>query len=202
MLNVFDSVFNPSLIEVYDNALTERECEILISQFERTEPEMRSFYHDGLELGQYGNHVDGSYKKCKEPSFSFTDKSVISNIIFPVLSNYINKYLIAYNLLDQMRGRLKVYNRYNVQKYETEDDGFKEWHCEHAFDKSSRMRTMAWMFYVNNAKSGTYFYDHSNVRAKIGRLVIWPAGWTHVHRGAPNKGLKYIVTGWVGSDII
>ena len=40
--------------------------------------------------------------------------------------------------------------------------------------------------------------NYPTVNAKMGRCVIWPAAWTHVHRGVtPNKGLKYIVTGWV-----
>ena len=35
------------------------------------------------------------------------------------------------------------------------------------------------------------------VKPEIGRTVIWPAGWTHPHKGVtPNKGLKYIATGW------
>ena len=32
--------------------------------------------------------------------------------------------------------------------------------------------------------------------SKKGRLVIWPASWTHFHRSEPNKGLKYIISGW------
>ena len=51
--------------------------------------------------------------------------------------------------------------------------------------------------YLNNAQSGTDFMHFSNVRAKMGRCVIWPAFWTHLHKGViPNKGLKYIITGW------
>ena len=53
------------------------------------------------------------------------------------------------------------------------------------------------MFYLNNAKCGTEFMEYPTVQAKIGRLVIWPAFWTHVHKGViPNKGIKYIITGW------
>ena len=29
---------------------------------------------------------------------------------------------------------------------------------------------------------------------------MWPAGWTHVHRGAPNKGVKYVLSGWYSYD--
>ena len=37
--------------------------------------------------------------------------------------------------------------------------------------------------------------------AKAGRLVIWPSAWSHPHKGVtPNKGLKYIATGWYCFD--
>ena len=58
------------------------------------------------------------------------------------------------------------------------------------------------MLYLNNAKSGTRFYypdliQNKVVNAKRGRIVIWPAYWTHPHSGVtPNKGDKYIATGW------
>ena len=38
---------------------------------------------------------------------------------------------------------------------------------------------------------------YPTVRAKMGRCVIWPAGWTHFHRSQLNKGVKYIVSGWL-----
>ena len=60
---------------------------------------------------------------------------------------------------------------------------------------------MAWMFYLNDAKCGTEFLNYPTVQAKRGRCVIWPAFWTHVHKGQlPNIGLKYIVTGWISFE--
>ena len=37
------------------------------------------------------------------------------------------------------------------------------------------------------------------MKAEKGKTVIWPAEWTHTHRGivAP-KETKYIATGWYG----
>ena len=89
---------------------------------------------------------------------------------------------------------------YNFQKYDGEDDGYKEWHCEHGADDYSSRRILAWMFYLNNAKSGTEFKRYPTVQGKRGRCVIWPSAWTHIHRGVANKGLKYIATGWVSYD--
>ena len=53
------------------------------------------------------------------------------------------------------------------------------------------------MFYLNDAKSGTEFKHFSTVDAKMGRGIIWPATFTHMHRSESNKGLKYIVSGWM-----
>ena len=93
----------------------------------------------------------------------------------------------------------RVFPDYNFQKYQTEDDGAKTWHTEHGGGLCST-RILAWMIYLNNAKSGTEFMHFPTMQAKAGRCIIWPAGWTHLHKGVPNKGLKYIVTGWVSYD--
>tara|TARA_B100000427_G_C15398837_1_gene546706 strand:- start:297 stop:896 length:600 start_codon:yes stop_codon:yes gene_type:complete len=172
---------------VYDNALTKKECEILINQFEKSETSP-------------GHSMVGYYpeeKKCMELGCYFDDKSVISNLVNIKLSECMFKYTKKYLLLNDHLREWEVDNGYNFQRYDDETDGYKMWHCEHGpFDTSSR-RIIAWMFYLNNAKSGTEFMHFSNVRAKMGRCVIWPSFWTHLHKGVtPNKGLKYIITGW------
>ena len=35
-------------------------------------------------------------------------------------------------------------------------------------------------------------------KAKKGLTLLWPAEWTHIHKGNVLKsGLKYIITGWM-----
>ena len=47
-------------------------------------------------------------------------------------------------------------------------------------------------------KGGTFFSNYSRtVDAVEGRCVIWPADWTHFHKGIPSPTeTKYIATGW------
>ena len=90
----------------------------------------------------------------------------------------------------------KFDDAFAFQKYETEEDGFKSWHTE-AGGSDTSTRILAWMIYLNNAKSGTEFMHFPTIRAKTGRCIIWPAGFTHVHRSEPNKGLKYVISGWI-----
>jgi|TARA_Y100000114_G_scaffold38649_1_gene34379 hypothetical protein len=88
---------------------------------------------------------------------------------------------------------------YNLQHYKP-GQGFYNWHCENnGTPNHLRKRNLVFMTYLNDVeKGGTEFY-HQNltVPAKKGLTLIWPAYWTHTHRGQITKiDHKYIVTGW------
>ena len=188
---ILSLVSNSDFFGIYDNALTKKECQILINQFENSPKREGRSYSDGDLV------VNEDQKKCIEvDNSSFSNKSVISRIINARLRECMDKYKKEYPSIDKFIARWVIDNAYNFQKYETEEDGFKVWHTEAGGAPTAR-RVLAWMFYLNDAKSGTEFINYPTVNAKMGRCVIWPAGWTHVHKGVvPNKGLKYIVTGW------
>jgi len=66
-------------------------------------------------------------------------------------------------------------------------------------------RTLAWMVYLNDVKEGgetEFQYQKRRVRPKKGTVLIWPGGFTHLHRGNPPlSGNKYIATGWYQGSI-
>ncbi len=188
-------VSNSDYFGIYDNALSKKECEIIINQFEKSEQGPGRLWRNGII------QEVPAYKKCRTLNdTNFGDRSVITNIVRPQLVKCLERYDHAQPQLREV-GRWGLYQGYSIQKYETEDDGYKDWHAEAGSSGPPSNRILAWMFYLNNAKSGTEFMNYPTVRAKMGRCVIWPAGWTHVHRGVtPNKGLKYIVTGWITFD--
>jgi hypothetical protein len=177
------------MIEIYDNALNKKECDMLIDQFEK------SRIIKGITSYKGVTTADDTVKKCKEVSdCRFSNNSRISHLLQSNLVRCINRYADKYEALSDI-SIWKYDDCYTFQKYETEDDGFKKWHCEHGVKEDSN-RILVWMFYINDAKSGTEFMYHSNVKAKRGRCVIWPAGWEYMHRSVPNKGVKYIISGW------
>jgi hypothetical protein len=183
-------VGNPNYIEIYDNALNKKECDMLINHFEKSKLYPAS-------TGGLGYRPD--LKKCVQlDSPCFSDNSRISNITLPIVVRCLNRYKEKYNnLLSNNIMPWKYADNYSFQKYEAEDDGYKVWHTEQSGGEEASYRILVWMIYLNDAKSGTEFMKYPTIRAKMGRCVIWPAGWTHVHRGVtPNKGLKYIITGW------
>jgi len=57
------------------------------------------------------------------------------------------------------------------------------------------------MLYLNNIEQGgetEFLYQIKRIKPEADKLLIWPAGYTHVHRGNPPlSNDKYILTGWI-----
>tara|TARA_R100001015_G_scaffold15778_1_gene7705 strand:+ start:19 stop:570 length:552 start_codon:yes stop_codon:yes gene_type:complete len=177
----------PDFIGVYDNALSSDECDELISFFHRSEKtEGLIEYFDEVK-------VDQEIKKNIELKESFITKTPI---VYKVLCKCINEYNKEYSSLNEIC-KWNLRDAYTFQMFKDDDDGYKLWHCEHGISDVSSKRILAWMFYLNDAKSGTEFMHFPTVQAKKGRCIIWPSAFTHLHKSAPNKGLKYIMSGWI-----
>ena len=88
---------------------------------------------------------------------------------------------------------------FNVQKYET-GGHFGKLHSERT-GLDGLHRVLVWMTYLNDvAAGGETEFPHFGlkVRPAKGKTLIWPAEWTHAHRGCVvERGPKYIITGWM-----
>ena len=87
---------------------------------------------------------------------------------------------------------------FNVQKYDT-GGHFSDLHTERT-SLNHLQRVLAWMTYLNDVEAdGETEFPHYDLKVKprSGRTLIWPAEWTHAHRGLPvGAGCKYIIIGW------
>ena len=132
-------------------------------------------------------YIDGAYQN-----------NGINNIIAKSIKEHIEKYKEEnpeLNLLDKW----SIRDNYNLQKY-SPGGGYHILHCENYNTGNHRTNILAWMYYLNTVREGggTYFSNFDlTVNAEEGRLVIWPAYWTHFHKGIVSKTYdKYIATGW------
>jgi hypothetical protein len=78
--------------------------------------------------------------------------------------------------------------------------GYHVWHYE-SQGYLFAQRTLVWAIYLNDLPEGEaeteFLYQKRRIAPKRGTCVIWPAGYTHVHRGNPvYTQNKYILTGW------
>ena len=175
-----------NFIEIYDEALPLDNCDKLIEYFN----------NNPQAAGRVGNRaLLPDHKKSIELNDSLFSLHPLSyQLISSTLKEYTDKYVEKYIPLQHME-KWGVDDEFTLKKFEGEDEGYKVWHTEHCITYPDRI--LVWMFYLNDAQSGTQFYNYPKIESKKGRLVIWPAGWTHYHKGVtPNKGIKYIMSGW------
>ena len=187
-------------IGVYDNALSSNECKKIIQLFDNDLPKMPGTIGSGKD-GK--GRLEPEKKSCIEykGSFDFANNALefeVNKSIVNCLSKYTPLYRKDNYDLDQIQNWM-VSPGYNIQKYEPEGAYFKL-HCENDGNHSVIRRMLVWMIYLNTVTDagGTYFSQFDKTTDAVeGRVVIWPAFWTHFHKGIPSPTqIKYIATGW------
>jgi hypothetical protein len=78
--------------------------------------------------------------------------------------------------------------------------GFHQWHYE-ALGEDSKRKIVVQLYMNNIDEAGEteFLYQNTRIIPKKNKLLIWPADWTHTHRGNPPIGTtdKYILTTWL-----
>ncbi len=107
-------------------------------------------------------------------------------------------YLEQWPFLKGIMPRVEI-SSFNIQRYQP-GGHFLKVHSERTTVGTSH-RVLAWMTYLNDVDDGgSTHFEHQNldVQPEKGKTLIWPAEWTHAHRGnIVNSGTKYIITGWI-----
>ena len=198
-------------IGIFPLATTKKYCDHVIEWFEylKRSKEPSDIWHDGSGNGVISRQqLEGveSYKKDSELYFPDceTDKFCMETNV-PILKEYnratwdcYKKYLESYGML----GSLSSHNSSTstkIQKYEP-SQGYHIWHCDLDRLESSR-RLLVSLLYLNTVEDGgetEFLYQSERVTPEAGTLILFPAGWTHTHRGNPPlKGSKYVINGWI-----
>ena len=189
---------NYNFIENYENALSDDLCDKIIDIFE----ENKSYHIDRPKA-----HID---LNIKDTSISLLDlqkdKEVIDLLytIDDVLRKCYDKYTQKYKESDLHRNMMTkkpLIREFKVQKT-LPGEGFLAWHHERYLGGSehTEKRFLVYSIYLNDINDGgetEFLYQKMLVPPKKGTVCLFPAEFTHVHRGnTPKKEIKYILTGW------
>jgi len=124
-----------------------------------------------------------------------TDKSFPDGLIVPLweqLHKCYNKYYTEYDIDQPMS--CEGFKVHRVKPA----GGYHVWHHEHIFNNP--YRTLAWHLTIESPEDGgetEFLHQSMRVEPKVGQLIIWPASFTHKHRGNPPlEGQKTYLTGW------
>jgi hypothetical protein len=124
---------------------------------------------------------------------TYNNKPFIDMFFQEIYSLYTQKYsylkqLATHNILEVKIQKTKIGGGYHI------------WHCENSKMKS-RNRILAFMAYLNDVVEGgetEFLYQKCRFKPERNTMLVWPAQFTHVHRGNPPlSNDKYIITGWV-----
>jgi hypothetical protein len=169
-------------------------CDELINYFECNQYKQ----HRGVTTG--GLHVDA--KNSIDISISPKDLKRSGNEVFEQyflgLFACYKDYVVQWPFLATFAKDLQI-GRFTIQRYQS-GQHFKNTHSERC-SLDTLHRVFAWMTYLNDVElkdGGSTFFSHYGieVQPRKGLTLIWPAEWTHAHRGnVLHAESKYIMTG-------
>lgn len=174
----------------------EEVCDQIVKYFH----ENKEYHYDGKVLNVDGDVVYNDSIKVS------TDLIIEPNeleSIFPYsdcISAFADMYLTEY-YYKFMNGisRYGFVEPTNIQYYPP-NGGFKLWHCERSGRAKTVNRFLTFMTYLTTTPdAGTeFYYQNKKYECVKGSTLIWPAEFTHMHRGVVNPTKeKMIITGWL-----
>ena len=181
-------------IGIFENAFSKEYCEGLIKDYETA-----------IEAG-YGRTRQDTDNVNKLQKADTQLPNGVDNIQIPIsnIAVFSNTFWNScYPLYEKEFYSLKTSGRHGSYYFKMQKtnlrEGYHVWHYESGDIECCR-RLLTWTLYLNDVEEGgetEFLYQSIRIKPKQGTLVIWPAAFTHTHRGNPPlSNPKYIVTGW------
>ena len=204
-------------IKIYDNALSAALCDKLVQFYEDNKQYAKQLKTTGDQHNEFRWKAQGIDKQSitKRHSWGLTIDNLIKEE--PANKEFHNVYKTIYKCFDwgiknylmivpypsgceNMAHTIKSFKdeTYFITKYQ-KGEGFYKWHADRGLLDDithTSNRYISTILYLNDVEIGgeTEFLEGGfKVKAKKGRLLIFPSGWTYIHRGImPMSGDKYI----------
>ena len=169
-------------------------CEDLINYFELNLVKQNK----GNTIGGVNTNQKDSTDITIKPKEIILPGNEVFKAYFEKLFECYKNYIEEWPFLEDLAQKLEI-GSFNLQRYKP-GQHFKAIHTERS-SLDSCHRVFAFMTYLNDVQEGgsTYFSHYDlEIQPRKGLTLIWPAEWTHAHRGnILKKGSKYIITGWI-----
>lgn len=175
------------------NFLNTKERNSYINTFEKSDLKYKSTLPEEIKKS---SQISFYPAMMENPITRMHWQNLASNLVLKLNQYLYESYAPSYpglNYADKLTA-----GPFNMQKYEP-GEGFYAWHSERGSNPQNMNRVLAWMIYLNDVEEGGTEFQHQNhtESAEAGKLLVWPADWTHSHRGiVSTKETKYILTGW------
>ena len=191
----------PTFIENYQTEAFDL-CDDLINHLDEliSLKDQDSTYGHVFMAGEDTNGGAG-YRRDESFNLSYLDSSSdYVTRVHDLLKIWVPRYCSKYAGFSHCKDNMPVHSvDVKVQKTEPRG-GFHQWHSEQGVG-SMAQRVLTWTLYLNDMpenEAETEFLEYGiKVRPQKGLLCLFPAAWSHIHRGnPPYTKTKYIATGW------
>jgi hypothetical protein len=191
-------------ISLYKDVYPEGYCQHLISEFNRLEANGAGANRQRAE--GVAKHVKDdhhiSVELVNHALIRFNDQFT-NDLFFEGLQRCYDDYSEKYSVLKDS-GNVRA-TAMKMQRTGP-GGGYHIWHAEQG-PGTNASRVVAYMLYLNtlSPEEGAeteFLYQKKRFNPVENTMVLWPAAYTHAHRGNPVLGEthKYIVTGWFYYD--
>lgn len=185
---------NP-FIWVKDGVISAKMCKSIIKKFNADERKIKGETAQGYRPNTKRS-MDlqiGGLTEWKEEDALFFDVLAENH---PQYQKYVDDIMDGESRIQIFRSSDVKDSGYQIQKTIPGEEYV--WHNDSdVLEDYNRALTYIW--YLNDVPEGgeTEFYDGTLIKPVRGRMVIFPATWTFMHRGKTPASDKYIVTGWM-----
>ena len=181
--------FETDLIRRYTGAFTKDECKEIIKGIDFFEKNHLMF-HDRKKLNLKDDKVINITHE-----YDYCSSSRLAVQILPKLKPCVDEYLQTFSVLN-----LRKFLLHDIKlKIIPAGGGFHNWHYEDGSLESSA-RQFVVQVYLNDDFDGgetEFLYQQRGEEAVAGDVLMFPAAFTHTHRGNPPLGgNKYLATSW------
>ena len=190
-------------IYIHPQKVPSETCKAIIEAFEYANTIEPSGFHESgrifkpLQRKDTTIFIDSIDKPIEFDTFSLTSDFCGS---FPqTVNKHIQEALLSYCEIFESMKTMSVRSVSQKLQKTPLGGGYHVWHHEQA-NIDTAIRVLTWTIYLNDVKEGgetEFLYQGMRVPAEEGKIVLFPASFTHTHRGNPPlSNEKYIVTGW------
>lgn len=190
-------------IGLYKNVYPEGYCQHMINEFERLVEGGAGFNRQesegALKHRKNDTHLGLNIKTHQVVPFQDIDAvDMFFNGLQQCYQLYTNEFSVLKDAV--------IHGTHMKMQRTSPGQGYHLWHGEQGNGRNAE-RVLVYMLYLNSLSSEEageteFLYQKLRIKPEENMMVIWPAAYTHAHRGnmVHGENSKYIVTGWFYYD--
>jgi len=178
-------------IRVYDNILTEDQCNIILKEYEKSDEWNDTMLGNGL--------IDKSIRNCSKIPISmenvidknFDNRKYLDNILFVAVNDIVTKSKDIFSTCN-----MEMDTGYEILRYKT-----GEYYIQHTDSYAKEPRELACSIQLNDNYDGgefAFFDREIMIRSKPGSAIVFPSNFMFPHEIMPvTMGTRYSIITWL-----